>query len=110
MTETLLLAVRLRAEAAVCLARHWQAHEDNQSGAAKAWATAQETLLDLAEKLEASASEPASTVTDAAIVAQARLVRELQRAHDFGEAHLITERQHQEQRLDAMLKASEVTA
>jgi len=107
MTETQLLAVRLRADAVVCSAR---AECEFKEPSIRAWRGAAYELNVLAKELEASASEPASTVTDAAIVAQARLVRELQRAHDFGEAHLITERQHQEQRLDAMLKASEVTA
>jgi hypothetical protein len=105
MTETLLLAIRLRAEAAVCWAHHWQAHADDLASAADRWAEAHATLLHYAEKLEASASEPASTVTDAAIVAQARLVRELQK-----DRSLLEECVQEEQTLDAMLKASEVTA
>lgn len=106
MTETQLLAVRLRADAAMCLARARSSQNDDGY---IAWDSCADELTYLADQLEASASEPASTVSDAAIVAQVRLVMELEKECEndccFEAEHAAAKAQ-----LDAMLKASEVTA
>lgn len=62
MTETQLLAVRLRAEAAIASARARQAAgADNLTGV-QGWNECSAELMAMAHQLEASASQPASTV------------------------------------------------
>ena len=105
MTDTEILAIRLRADAALASAHARQAAGADNLLGVQGWNDCSAELIAMADHLEASASEPASTVTDAAIVAQARLVRELQK-----DRSLLEECAQEEQTLDAMLKASEVTA